>query len=93
MTGKKGTGARRARSGFSHPQLLRNRYIRGFLSHFPDQDWDLTVKVTLAPNVVRLWSCLVPHSLTPLCALAPVCVHLWDSMPFQARATVKHVHG
>lgn len=45
MTGRKGGGARRPRSAFAFSALLKNPYIRGFLQNFPEQDWNLTVKV------------------------------------------------
>lgn len=32
-------------AAFSHPLLLKNRYIRSFLSNFSEQDWDVLVKV------------------------------------------------
>ena len=45
MTGRKGGGARRPRSAFAFSALLKNPYIRGFLQNFPEQEWNLTVKV------------------------------------------------
>lgn len=48
------------RTAFSHPSLLKNSYIRGFLNTFPEQQWDEIVKV---PPPLRPSACSLSHSL------------------------------
>lgn len=43
--------ASQEQSAFSHPVLLKNRYVRNFLANFSDSKWDTVVKVSAVPRL------------------------------------------